>query len=86
MHQAERFFHSVVGPRPSGQESFTPVPNHPYASYRVHGGQRGIFWIECYCRLCGERPKKQCRRPQLWQRRVLEFAVMHGHGHRPVVR
>lgn len=63
----------------------TPWPNHPYVHYRTYTDTMDRFIIECVCSYCGDRWQKHCVRPWLWQDTVFKYAVMHGHGLRPMV-
>ncbi len=63
----------------------TPVPNHPYASYRaVDSNDPRYFWIFFFCSACGDMSRKQCSRPNLLSHWVLVYATNHAHGLRPV--
>lgn len=61
----------------------TPVPGHPYVSYRTFRDAYAQFVIECRCAFCGAYWRKHCLQPHRWQDRVFEFARVHGHGVSP---
>jgi hypothetical protein len=67
---------------------FMPVPGHPYASYRSYTDGYGRMIIECRCShpSCNAFWQKHCLRPELKDKRIFDFAAIHGHGHGPRLR
>jgi hypothetical protein len=62
----------------------TPVPNHPYVTFRTGYDRMGRFWIQANCARCGDRWQHQCINPSRTNSWVYRYALEHGHGLRPV--
>lgn len=60
-----------------------PVPNHPFAWYRVNHSSPQDMWLDFQCTHCGDQTRYRCSRPQLQNHRILQYARMHAHGLTP---
>ncbi len=56
------------------------VPNHPYAWFAARRTSPFELWLDFRCTFCGDETRYRCSRPQLQNKRILQYARMHGHG------